>query len=79
MLDIISMIILLFLLMGLPMILIIMGGSKNKSDYEIEYEEQEQIKYIEDYWKEKNKKKKIRKIKFRRFIKWIKNFILGNK
>lgn len=79
MLDIISMIILLFLLMGLPMILIIIGGSKDKSDEEIEYEKQEQSKYIERYWKEKNRKKQIRKLKFRRFIKWIKNFILGSK
>ena len=38
MLDIISMIIILFFLMGLPMILIIIGGSKSKSEQERAYE-----------------------------------------
>ena len=33
MLDIISMTILLFLLIGLPIILIIIGGNKNKSQH----------------------------------------------
>ena len=67
MLDIISMIIILFFLMGLPMILIIIGGSKSKSEQERAYE------------KEKIRKKKIRKIKIRRFFRWVKNFIHGNK
>ena len=39
MLDIISMIIILFFLMGLPMILIIIGGSKSKSEQERAYGE----------------------------------------
>ena len=42
MLDIISMTILLFLLIGLPIILIIIGGNKNKSQQEIEAELKEQ-------------------------------------
>lgn len=39
MLDIISMIIILFLLFGLPMILIIKGGNMNKTETEKEYED----------------------------------------
>lgn len=78
MLDIISMIIILFFLMGLPMILIIIGGSKSKSEQERAYE-LEEAQYWRDYEKEKIRKKKIRKIKIRRFFKWVKNFIHGNK
>lgn len=79
MLDIISMIIILFFLMGLPMILIIIGGSKNKSDKERADELEEEAKYWRDYEKEQIRKKKIRKIKIRRFFRWVKNFIHGNK
>ena len=45
MLDIISMIIILFFLMGLPMILIIIGGSKSKSEQERAYELEEEAQY----------------------------------
>ena len=76
MLDIISMIIILFFLMGLPMILIIIGGSKSRSEQERTYE---LAQYWRDYEKEQIRKKKIRKIKIRRFFKWVKNFIHGNK
>ena len=73
------MIILLFILMGLPMILIIIGGSKNKSNEEIEFEKQEETEYIKKYFEEKNRKKKDRKNRIRRIFKWVKSFILGNK
>lgn len=79
MLDIISMIIILFFLMGLPMILIIIGGSKSKSEQERTYELEEEAQYWRDYEKEQIRKKKIRKIKIRRIFKWVKNFIHGNK
>ena len=79
MLDIISMIIILFFLMGIPMILIIIGGSKSKSEQEREDELEEEAQYWRDYEKEQIRKKKIKKIKIRRFFKWIKNFIHGNK
>ena len=79
MLDIISMIIILFFLMGLPMILIIIGGSKSKSEQERTDELEEEAQYWRDYEKEQIKNKKIRKIKIRRFFKWVKNFIHGNK
>lgn len=46
MLDIISMATLLFLLIGLPLILIIIGGNSKT--------EEEQMKYLEEY-REKNK------------------------
>lgn len=52
MLDIISMIIILFFLMGLPMILIIIGGSKSKSEQERTYELEEEAQYWRDYEKE---------------------------
>ena len=48
MLDIISMTILLFLLIGLPIILIIIGGNKNKSQQEIEAELKEQSDYLRE-------------------------------
>ena len=54
MLDIISMIIILFFLMGLPMILIIIGGSKSKSEQERAYELEEEAQYWRDYEKENN-------------------------
>lgn len=49
MLDIISMIILLFLLIGLPLILIIKGGNKYKTEEEQRIEDEEQIKYLNEY------------------------------
>ena len=79
MLDIISMIIILFFLMGLPMILIIIGGSKSKSGQEREDELEKEVQYWRDDEKEQIRKKKIKKIKIRSFFKWIKNFIHGNK
>ena len=48
MLDITSMTILLFLLIGLPIILIIIGGNKNKSQQEIEAELKEQSDYLRE-------------------------------
>ena len=68
MLDIISMIIILFFLMGLPMILIIIGGSKSNSEQERTYELEEEAKYWRDYEKEQIRKI-IRKIKIRPTIK----------
>ena len=56
MLDIISMIIILFFLMGLPMILIIIGGSKSKSEQERTDELEEEAQYWRDYEKEQIKK-----------------------
>ena len=79
MLDIISMIIILFFLMGLPMILIIIGGSKSKSEQERTYELEEEAQYWRDYEKEQIRKKKIRKIKIRRFFKWVKKLKLDKK
>lgn len=49
MLDIISMIILLFLLIGLPLILIIIGGNKSKSKDEQALELEEQKQYLIKY------------------------------
>ena len=43
------------------------------------YELEEEAQYWRDYEKEQIRKKKIRKIKIRRFFKWVKNFIHGNK
>ena len=79
MLKIILTVIILYILIGLPMILIIIGGSKNKSEEEIRYEEQEEIEYCKKYIEEKNRRRIIRKIRIRRFFRWIKNFILGNR
>lgn len=59
MLDIISMITLLFLLIGLPIILIIIGGN-SKTEYEQKLEDEEQIQYLKEYNEKKlNKKNKI--------------------
>ena len=57
MLDIISMAILLFLLIGLPLILIIIGGSK-KTQEEQKLEDEEQMKYLKEYQDKKIKKAK---------------------
>lgn len=59
MLDIISMITLLFLLIGLPVILIIIGGN-DKTEEEQRLEDEEQIQYLKEYNEKKlNKKNKI--------------------
>lgn len=57
MLDIISMITLIFLLIGVPIILIIVGGS-NKTDEEQRLEDEEQIKYLQEYKEKKIKRKR---------------------
>lgn len=56
-LDIISMIILLILFIGLPVILIIIVGNMNKCDEERRLEDEEEMKYIEKYKKDKEKRK----------------------
>ena len=56
MLDIISIATLLLLLIGIPMILIIIGGS-NKTEKEQELENEEQMKYLEEYRRRKLNKK----------------------
>ena len=56
-LDIISMIILLFLFIGLPVILIIIVGNMNKCDEERRLEDEEEMKDIEKYKKDKEKRK----------------------
>lgn len=59
MLDIISMITLLFLLIGLPVILIIIGGN-DKTEEEQRLEDEEQIQYLKEYNEQKlNKKIKL--------------------
>lgn len=55
MLDIISIATLLFLLIGLPLILIIIGGSK-KTQEEQKLEDEEQMKYLKEYQDKKIKK-----------------------
>ena len=57
MLDIISMITLIFLLIGVPIILIIVGCS-NKTDEEQILEDEEQIKYLQGYKEKKIKRKR---------------------
>lgn len=58
MLDIISMatLIIVFSLFAVFMMLIIIGGNMNKSEEEQRYEDEEQIKYINEY-AEKHKNK----------------------
>ena len=56
MLDIISIATLLFLLIGLPLILIIIGGSR-KTLEEQELEDEEQIKYLNEYQEKKINRK----------------------
>lgn len=56
MLDIISMITLLFLLIGLPVILIIIGGN-DKTEEEQRLEDEEQIQYLKEYNEQKLNKK----------------------
>ena len=57
MLDIISITTFLFLLIGLPLILIIIGGSK-KTPEEQELEDEEEMKYLKEYQEKKIKKAK---------------------
>ena len=57
MLDIISIATLLFLLIGLPLILIIIIGSK-KTKEEQKLEDEEQMKYLKEYQDKKIKKAK---------------------
>ena len=57
MLDIISMATLIFILIGLPLILIIIGGSR-KTLEEQELEDEEQIKYLNEYQEKKINRKK---------------------
>ncbi len=56
MLDIISMATLIFILIGLPLILIIIGGSR-KTLEEQELEDEEQIKYLNEYQEKKINRK----------------------
>ena len=58
MLDIISIATLMFILIGLPLILIIIGGSK-KTPEEQELEDEEQIKYLNEYQEKKINRKKF--------------------
>ena len=57
MLDIISMIALVVLLMGLPILLILNRGS-NKTEEEQRLEDEEQIKYLKAYQDKKNKSRR---------------------
>ena len=56
MLGIISIATLMFILIGLPLILIIIGGSK-KTPEEQELEDEEQIKYLNEYQEKKINRK----------------------
>ena len=58
MLDIISIATLMFILIGLPLILIIIGSSK-KTPEEQELEDEEQIKYLNEYQEKKINRKKF--------------------
>ena len=69
MLDIISIATLMFILIGLPLILIIIGGSKKTP----EEQDEEQIKYLNEY-----QEKKINRKKFWRLW-WKGKHIIGNK
>lgn len=53
MLDIISMITVFFILIGLPLILIIIGGNKNKTQMEINQDTEDEEKFIKDYLENK--------------------------
>lgn len=59
MLDIISMITLLFIFIGLPIILIIIGGN-DKTEEEQRLEDEEQMEYLKEY----SEKKLTRKVNF---------------
>ena len=56
MFDIISMATLIFILIGLPLILIIIGGSR-KTPEERELEDEEHIKYLNEYQEKKINRK----------------------
>lgn len=53
MLDIISMITVFFILIGLPLILIVIGGNKNKTQMEIDQDTIDEEKFIKDYLENK--------------------------
>ena len=53
MLDIISMITVFFILIGLPLILIIIGGNKNKTQMEINQDTEDEEKFIKYYLENK--------------------------
>lgn len=57
MLDIISMITFLFIFIGLPLILIIIGGN-NKTEDECRIEDEEQMEYLRQYNEKKLNKQK---------------------
>lgn len=57
MLDIISMIALVVLLMGLPILLILIRGS-NKTEEEQRLEDEEQIQFLKEYQDKKNKSRR---------------------
>ena len=60
MLDIISMITFLFIFIGLPMILIIIGGNDKTEEEEQRLEDKEQMEYLRQYREKKlNKKRKF--------------------
>ena len=73
MLDIISMIAFLIIFIGLPILLILIGGS-NKTEEEQSLEDEEQMKYLKEYREKKMNKKSIFGGK-----KWKENYTLGNK
>ncbi len=56
MLDIISMIAFLGIFIGLPILLILIGGS-NKTEEEQRLEDEEQMKYLKEYQEKKLNKK----------------------
>lgn len=62
MLDIISMITLflsiIFILVGLSVILLLIGGNRDKTEEEQKFEDDEQMRYIAEYKNKKNKKGK---------------------
>lgn len=62
MLDIISMITLLFLLIGLSLILIIIGGS-NRTEEEQNREDEDQMKYLKKYKGKQLRRRLYRRIK----------------
>lgn len=62
MLDIISMITLLFLLIGLSLILIIIGAS-NRTEEEQNREDEDQIKYLKKYKGNQLRRRLYRRIK----------------
>ena len=64
MLDIISIAILLYILICLPILFIIIGGNK-KTEEEQKIEDEEQIKYLREYQKNKMNKKTKTEVKMK--------------